>query len=422
MSATTEAIEKYEAEQRRLKQEHGYDEDGDIPEHDLEFPEVNPEIYKDVEPLLFQGFITTSAVINKQLFVFKSLNHHEFNRLSMVYEVGNDPVVLQHYYDLFLAYGVVLVSGQNILPSREDHIPSLVEFFSTLHKEAKQMVVRRLSEINRRATRATILIEAFSIEPKSRMRWAQLKGLDLTTTAVTGFKGTSSLGLNWGQLTWRALNHFEDLREQAEREWENAKFVASAMAGKGMNKIYSRDKRRRQDEKQEKIDRREKLIRHVLLNEPLEGVPHGPVQVARSVAELSTQLEKDLKGEQDWHDKVIADHEGRIQQNYEDKVAHIRELQSKHVEQFGDKTIISTTDIKQGLTPQEVQQRLQQRKAEQARSLEAKRRFLEFTDERQHEFANKWMTRRSTSQDAPNVIPAEAPNRPRTKPFNGGRS
>jgi len=421
MPGTTESVERYEAEQRKLRQEYGSEESDEAVPEVQDIPEVNPEIYKDVEPLLFQGFLTASATIYKQRFIFKSLNHHEFNRLSLFEEVGRDPVALQHYYDLFLAYGVFMVAGQNVLSNREDHIQDLVKFFSELNQEAKQLVIRRLSDVNRRAARATILTEAFSIEPKSRMRWAQLKNLDLTSTAVTGFEGTTSLGLNWGQLTWRALNSFEDTREQAEREWENAKFIASAMAGKGMNKIYSRDKRRREEEKQEKIDRRERLIRYVLLNEPLEGPSRGPIQVARSVADLSTQLERDLKGEQDWHDKVITDHENRVQKNYESKVAHIRELQERHLEKFGDKAFITTTDIKYGLTPQEVKQHIERRREENARSLATKQKFLEFTDEKQAQLTNKWV-RRSTSQGTSGVIPAQASSRPKSKPFNGGSS
>lgn len=421
MPSSAEALANYEAEQKRLKDQHGYGDDDEAPEVNLQVPEVNPEIYKDVEPLLFQGFLTTSATINNQTFIFKSLNHHEFTRLSLFGDIKGNPIALQAYYDIFLAYGVLLVGGSNILANRDEALPELAAFFSTLHKDAKQKVIRHLSEINRRATRAVILTEAYSIENRSRLRWAQLKGLDLTSTAVTGFGGTLDLGMNWGQLTWRALNDFEDQRGVAEREWENAKFVASSMAGKGMSRIYSQDKRRRKDEQQAKVDRRERIIRHVLLNEPLDGAPSGDVHVARTVSELSTQLERDLKGEQDWHDRIITEHENRIQQGYEERFAQIQEMRAKHIEKFGDRVVIASTDIKKGFTPQEVQKRLEERRIEVARSLETQHKFAEFTDEKQAKFANKWV-RKSTSQSAPSVIPAQVPTRPKAKPFNGGRS
>ena len=227
-------------------------------------------------------------------------------------------------------------------------------------------------------------------------------------------------GLNWSQLTWRALNHFEDLKEQAERDWENTKFVASAMAGKGMNKVYGQDKRRRQTEKETKIERREKIIRHALLNEPLDGPSQSPIKVARTVEELNTQLERDLKGEQDWHDRVIASHEHRLQKGYDDRMEHVRQLREKHIEEYGDKAIIASTEIK-GLDRSQVQQRLSDRQKEIAKSLATQQKYPELMDEKQAEFSKKWMQQKPTVQSPPSVMPAQVPNRPQGKPFNGGK-
>lgn len=413
-----EELSKYESQQKKLREQHGLeDEDFDF-DFSPEIPEVNPEIYKDVEPLLFRGFLTLSASINGVPFVFKSLNHHEFNRISL-YQSDNSYEQIQRYYNLFLAYGVLLVGGRNVLANREENVDELVEFFEGTDKELKQKVIRHLSEINRRSTRATILTEAYFIEPSSRLRWAQAKGLDLTSPSISGFAGTQNLGLNWAQLTWRALNHFEDQKDQAEREWENTKFVASAMAGKGMNKIYSQDKRRRQTEKEAKVDRREKIIRHALLNESLEGPVRGPLKVARTVEELGSQLERDLKGEQDWHDRVISAHEQRIQQGYEDRMDHIRQLREKHIAEYGDRAIIASTELT-GLQLDEVKQRISERQQTIAAGLANQQRFLEITDEKQAALANKWV-RKPTVQASPNVIPAQVPSRPQGRPFNGGR-
>jgi len=410
-------LSDYESQQGQLREDHDFD--AEEIQVNLEIPEINPEIYKDMEPLLFQGFLTVPASINGVDFVFKSLNHHEYNRLAM-YRAANDPVAMVRHYNRFLAYGVLLVDGRNMLTVRDSNIPELVEFFEGVNREARQKVIRHLSEINRRATRAIVLTEAYFIEAKSRLRWAQTKGLDLSSPAITGFQGTQDLGLNWAQLTWRALNYFEDLKEQAEREWENTKFVASAMAGKGMNKIYSQDKRRRQSERDQKVERREKIIRYALLNEPLEGSIQGPVRVARTVEELSHQLEKDLRGEQDWHDKVISDHENRIHQGYQDRMDHVRQLREEHIEKYGDRAIIATTEIG-GLNPKDVQKRIKARQEAITKGLVTQSRFPELVDEKTAKFADKWMSQKPTVQSAPSVIPAQAPQRPRAKPFNGGK-
>jgi hypothetical protein len=61
-AATNTAQERYEADQAKLRKEL----DGEVdPKLSLQVkpPEVNPEVYRDVVPLLFRGFLTVSAEI-----------------------------------------------------------------------------------------------------------------------------------------------------------------------------------------------------------------------------------------------------------------------------------------------------------------------------------------------------------------------
>lgn len=418
------ASEAYEDEQARLRQQYGLDEgedDEDIA-WDFSIPEVNPEIYRDVEPVLFQGFLTQPATIHNVRFVFKSLNHHEFLRLGMSYDLTN-PKDLKLYYDEFLAHGVLLAGGQNVLEHREEHLADLKDFFEKIEPEAKQKVIRHVSEVNRRANKAILLTEAFCIETTSRLRWAQFKGMDLTSPAITGIPGTHRLGLNWGQLLWRAINHFEDQKENAEREWENAKFVASSMAGKGMQKIYSSDKRRRQTETDEKVKRRERIIRHALLNTPLnEDESQSHIMVARTVNELATQMERDLKGEQDWHDKVISEYEDKIKQGYDDRIEHVRQLRESHIEKYGDQAVV-VGPVEMGLSKGDVSQRIRERQEKRAKALAARSQYPELFNPKYEELADKWMTgKQPIIQNPPSVMSPPNPSRPRSKPFNGGKS
>jgi hypothetical protein len=417
------ADEVYEAQQRQLREQQGYEDESDSDNHpeNFELPEVNPEVYKDVEPILFRGFLTIAATINDVPFVFKSLNHHEFEWLSMTQNPQLGGTTSAHrYYSMFLAYGVVLADGVNVLKSRDDKLTELADFFGSLAKTAHQKVVRHSSEINRRANRAVLLVEPYIMEHKSRLRWMQVKGLDLSTTAVTGFEGSQSLGLNWGQLTWRALNHLEDLKENAEREWENAKFVASSMAGKGMQRIYSADKRRRQDAKTEAVERREKILRYALLNEPLEEQKQqGNVVVARTVGELTDQLERDLKGEKDWHDRVIEDHETRIRSDLQQRSQAIHEARAAHIREFGDRPVIVGTDMT-GLSRADVQKRIAERRAQLAESLAGGAQHPEFTDPKYGDFSKKWF-QQPIARNAPSVMPTESRPRSKVTPFRRDR-
>lgn len=415
------ASAEYEAEQQRLREQAEVDDDGlGFNPEDTQVPEVNPEVYKDVEPILFRGFLTTAATINGVTFVFKSLNHHEFEWLSLSHDSGNhSAATIQRYYSMFLAYGVAMVDGVNVLKARDEKLADLADFFGSLPKGPQQRAVRYMSEINRRANRAVILVEPYVMENRSRMRWVQVKGLDLSATAITGFEGSQTLGLNWGQLTWRALNHLEDTRENAEREWENAKFVASAMAGKGMQKIYSADKRRRQEARTEQIERREKVLRYALLNEAIEDQKaQGNVIVARSVAELTDQLERDLKGEKDWHDRVIEEHENRVRSNLEQRKRSVSEARAAHIREFGDRPVIAGTDIS-GLSGADVQKRIRERQVRVAESLAAQARHPELTDPKYGEFSDKWL-QQPIVRNAPSVMPAQKRGRSTATPFRRG--
>jgi hypothetical protein len=379
----------YEGQQEELKASTGLGEETeeDFSSLDFRVPEVSDSVYRDVEPMLFRGFLTVGAEINGVPFVFKSLNHHEFTRLNMIFGSSRS----DRFYNAFLAQGLLYIDGHSVLLD-----PSIfsdnMKFFEVLPLAVKRKVVLHMSELNRRASKATVLTEAYCFEGKSRIRWSQLRGLDLTSTAVTGFQGTETLGMNWAQLFWRSMNYFEDLKEKAEREWENAKFIASSMAGKGISKIYSADKRRRKSEFDERMDRRDRVIRHAVFREPLDGPREaGTVLVAKTVADLASQLDRDLRGEKDWHDQVIADYEAQARSRLHEHSERIEAVRSESAKSFGDRSVLSSVDAT-GFTLEEVEAR---RKAEwEARvteSLATPKEGPDYSDERNLEMASKWL-------------------------------
>lgn len=393
------ATRNYEEEQARLRRQYDGGKDDGLHIEPPKPPEINPEIIKDVEPLLFRGFLYVPAEINGVSFVFKSLNHHEFELLNLTASV-EDRRGLRRFYTQFLAYGVFMVDGVNILPERDQYLPEIAQMFGELDENARRKVIRHLSEINRRASRAVTLTEVYCMESQSRLRWSQYQKIDLTSPAATGFSGTQNIGLNWAQLTWRAVNYYEDMREEAEREWENTKFVASAFAGsKGLSSVNAQDKQRREREQTERIERRDKIIRAVVFgvdpdkgSGPTKGLP---MQVARTVEELADQLERDLRGEKDWHDQVVEAYEKRVQQEYQDRMQQLQEFREAHIQKYGDRPIIGGTDVIEGLSRDEVQERIRKRQEETARRLSTQRAYPEAFDPKMAQFRQKWASLRS---------------------------
>jgi hypothetical protein len=411
-------VDDYESEQASLRAElEGEDIHVTVPKE----PEVNPEVYRDVEPLLFRGFLTVSAKINDVHFVFKSLNHQEFSLLEFS---GDYSFSTTKFWATFLSYGVFMVDGVNILSDREANISNLAEVFRSLPKDAIAKIVRHVGEINRRAVKAVPLTEAYAMELQSRYRWLQLNGLDLTSPAVTGIQGTQWLGLNWAQQLWIALNRVEDRNDSFEREWENAKFVGSCFAGKGLSKVYNQDNERRRKEKEERSSRKDSILREIVLGEAPESntlkIPGAVIVGPRTVDELAEQLKKDLKGEKDWHDQVIEAYESQGRARQEARIKRMQDLDRDNTEKFGTSKVIGNTSI-QGLTQAEVQERMLRRKQLQAQ--EAARAQISDQapyDERTDEFIQKWAGVESshtlTERDPSTAITVPAPKNP-TKPF-----
>ncbi len=418
------AEEQYQVEQEALRRElEGEDIHITAPKE----PEVDPAVYRDVEPLLFRGFLTVAATINDVPFVFKSLNHHEFELLRFMSGFNGDTSVSQKFWDTFLSHTVFMVDGVNILPERERYTKQLGGLFRELPQNAKQRVIRHIGEVNRRASNATTLTEAYFTEVYSRFRWSQVRGLDLTSTAVTGIFGTEKIGMNWAQSLWRALNYYEDRSEELERNWENAKFVGSCMVGKGISKIYRQDTDRKQKEREERLARKDKVLRQICLGEDPEALAQQTqsqvVIAARSVEELTDQLEKDLRGEKDWHDQVIMDHERKIKERIQSQQNRLEELYKSNDSMFDRRQLMGTTAM-EGLTPAQVQERVTRSKQLHAQAA-ARAMVHPVMDEKTSQFMGKWGITDSevttnitqTDKDISNVVPFQRGRETQGTPF-----
>lgn len=418
--ATT--AESYEAEQQRLKAELEGEDDVSITAP-VE-PEVNPEVYKDVEPLLFRGFLTLSAEINGVSFVFKSLNHHEFDLLRFYGSLERQNS--QEAWGTFLAYGVFIVGGVNILPERERWLSRLADLFNGFPSDAVSRMVRYLSEVNRRAAVAVYLTEAYAMETISRYRWLQLSGTDLTSVAATGIDGTQRLGMNTAQQVWRAINVIEDRNERYEREWEHAKFVGSCFAGKGIQKVYNQDTRRRRQEREDRMTRKDKVLRQWVLGEtPQDGVIKGPgfvMSVPRTVEELTVQLEKDIRGEKDWHDRVVEEHEGRIRAGHAERRNLLEQARSASLHKFPERGVVSGERSEQTYTRGEMEALLRRRKQLMAQEV-ARMQVNPGLDDKTTNFVDRWWGDRdpssefaTTERDPSAAAPIPVPRVPST-PF-----
>lgn len=416
------ARETYEQSQARLHKQSEGEIHIDVPKA----AEVRPEVYKDVEQILFRGFILLPAEINGVLFVFKSLNHHEFELVRLLSSIQEGQDTPGRFWDLFLAYCVYIVDGANVLADRDHALPKLADTFSKIPPKARQRIVRYISEVNRRSSNAVTLTEAYATEQLSRFKWAQFRGLDITSTSVTGITGTERLGLNWGQLMWRALNTFEDQSNEAEQAWENAKFVGSCMVGsKGLSKVFAHDKARHEKEQNARMARKDAILRHVLLGEPLDAKEAASARIIapQTVEDLAEQLEHDLRGDKDFHDRVVEAHEERVRQANKERRQHLEDLSQKRDREHQGKNLIGGTGS-EGFTKAEVQQRIQRSKQIAAQQAAAQFVHPELSDPRMADHMAKWGLVEpmqagisQTDRDVSNVVPIPASPKGPGTPF-----
>ena len=234
------------------------------------------------------------------------------------------------------------------------------------------------------------------------------------------------MGINYAQLVWRALNYYEDLRENSEREWDNSKFIGSCFAGKGVQKIYTQDKDRRQKEKEDRLKKRDQLIRQVMLREDPEEQKkstRGTMQVARTVDELADQLQKNLRGERDWHDEVVAAEQKRLLDQFNDRKVQLRELAEQREKEHGNLPYMTQSSM-EGLTDAEVQQRIAMRKQLTYQRENARMVYPEMLDEKVDTFFehmgsdDTYQGTRlgTTDRDTSSALPIP-PARPRGTPF-----
>lgn len=284
---------------------------------------IDDSVWEDAESYIFQGFLTSHAVIQNQFFVFKTLNHLEMRQIEFMRPSTNSDLERRNFFRAaFIAQSIFIVNGNNSLVDREKSITKLVKVISKLGSAHQEKIFENLKSLNERASRAFPLIEIYSFENRSRFKWLQHGGTPINSVNNTGISGTDSLGLNWAQSMWTALNKIYDRKDQDEKDWQNAKFIGGCFAGKGIRALDDKDRMRAEREKKEKEELKLKVLRQYLnrstkkLESPVETVilPDGrQAEVinrfrADSAEDLARQLSSALNNEKDSHDLAVETH------------------------------------------------------------------------------------------------------------------
>lgn len=279
-----------------------------------------PTDYKDVESMLFRGFITAEVEVVEVPIVFKTLNHSEYDLIDLhSFSLSNE---WEHGASYFLAYSTLFFNHVNVLHKREEHITNIAEHYKAMPKSLLVALLKVTAGINKRSATSLQQLQGYSCGATSRQMWRMYKDIPLCDPMVTGFTGTASLGLNMHQRMWVYFNTLEDDEADYLKDYGLAKFVVSPHAPKDIKRMDARD--------QKKIRDRDKRKKALYQGDNYVTEEADQIYVTNeSAEELLAQMKKENQGEKDFHDHVIEQHRRTIRAAY----LHQREEQRQRAEE-----------------------------------------------------------------------------------------
>lgn len=281
--------------------------------------------YKDVEDLLFKGFLTLTLEVGGVPLVLKTLNQTEFQILEYMRSREDSWEVGASY---FIAYSTLFFNRVNVLTRREEYVHLIAEQCVRWPTSVLISLLAATRRLNERSGEALRVVQGYAYGPESRQLWQMYRGLPLCDVRVTGLEGTSNLGLNIHQRMWTYLNQLEDEEEKYLQEYALAKFIVSPHAPKDVERIDKQDR-----ERMEERARRKEALYKGREGEEEEGEAGQVLYVQKTAEDLMEQMRREQEGKQDFHDTVIAQHRERVRTAYLKRVAEQEKARRQAVEE-----------------------------------------------------------------------------------------
>jgi len=276
--------------------------------------------YKDLEDLLFVGFLPYKVKICDFDFVFKSINDLEYRKISLMSGMKNEPAYSYKFHYNFLFHSIYMINGVNLLENRDGYYSEIVSILKDLPHPLLKRIFEELEKLTARVDKCTKLVEPYAYEDESRYYWMSRRKTQLNNYANTGLRGTEALGLNQFQRFWTVLNIRDDEKDSFEEKYSVAKFLASFTDSKSVKKIDASDKARKEEESK----KRERI--KILGTEEEKQYSYDPTASREGIIE---ELERQMKGIKDDHDLAIENHERRLRANMLKQMQEIKKVQEE---------------------------------------------------------------------------------------------
>lgn len=293
---------------------------------DSDFAVEDINIYKDLESILFKGFISYGFVYNGVAYRFKSLAESEFDYINDKWFFVDN---IEDKFKYFLAFSILEINAENLLVVRHESefIKGILSVINSWPQEFYFKVSKLIDVFRERQSYSSKLLEAYTYTDESRMMWSCYKNMFLNSPHVTGYPGTELFTLSAIQKSWIYINTLEDLRIQVENLNDVGRLSGAAANPEGMKEYNTKETNRRNNLK---------MYREQVKKNAGYGsvVPVGGI----SDEELVEQLRRAQRGEKDEHDLIVEQYElnlKRMQLEDKKKLAELLESQKKANEESG---------------------------------------------------------------------------------------
>lgn len=285
---------------------------------------------KEIEQLIFRGFLTSKMTLNGIEIVLKTLNENEQEQAMLLASNDTEKIIY------LLAYSVFLFEKENVLESpRSEKITMLYNFLKKLKSPVLSQLFRVVVALGKKTTALLKDIQRFTYLNSSRLHWQSAKAMPINSLQFTGIEGAVNTGLNFHQKLWYAYNQSLDLKEYSDLAWGFVKIILSSQIDKkAFNKLEASDKRRQQEE--------EERIEHLISGKTQDAKEPSRDSVDGLVGELS----RAMSGEKDEHDLFVEEYEKQLKEQALKKDLELEHVRASFKRDFGEESeIVGETHI-----------------------------------------------------------------------------
>lgn len=273
----------------------------EIPTPDFE------DTYRNIKHLIYDGFIPVKLQMGDITLTMKSIFPREFSYIEHI-SFGKEVDKIPYYF----LYSIVFMDGMEVYPHRKEMHDYMMAVFKGLDGKTVEKLYDVMTTIQRYYSWSYENLEGYLYENESRYLWNIYKESILDKGLIGGF------GVyNTAQESWVIFNQREDRKEQMNLDFNNSKFIVSALVGaKEVRKLDNLEKLRDTEEMRRRQEVRLKnKTKQVRLSQPIN-----------TAQELIQELHRQIRGEKDIHDRIIEQHEQRMIEKYNEKKARLDDL------------------------------------------------------------------------------------------------